>query len=135
MNWLLLTIIIIGVIALGILIYGIIEDEDDYIAGGIISLIIIGLFGFGVVGGLITLETRDTILDVEMTRSNKSIILEDYGNAGNIYIFDKKYDFDNISDTTTFYFKQGYNMYNVETETTHVYYIDSNNNICKGEIR
>jgi len=135
MNWLLGVNLAIAFIGAVILILGLINDDDDWISGGLISLVVIGLIGFFVIGCLVTFEKRSTKLDVEITRSEKSIILEDYGNSGKMYIFDKKVDFDIITDTTTVYFEQGYNMYNAKTDHRKVYYIDDKNNICEGEIR
>jgi len=135
MNWLLALNLLLVVVGVFSLIHGIIKGDENWVMGSIISLIVIGLIGFFAIGGLVTLETNITVVDVEISKSNKSVILEDYGNSGNMYVFDKKYDFDNISDTTTFFIIQGYNMYNIETDFIFIYYIDFNNNICEGEIR
>ena len=135
MNWLLGINILLALIGLIVLLRGIILDEEDWIGGGIITLIVVGLLGFGLIGGVVTLKKRSTILDAEVTRSEKSIILEDYGNSGKIYVFDKKIDFDIITDTTTFYYENGYNMYNLKTDHQTVYYVDDKNNICEGKIR
>ena len=135
MNWLLALNLSLTVVGVFSLIYGFINNDENWVYGSIISLIVIVIIGFLAIGGLAILEKRVTVVDVEISKSNKSVILEDYGNSGNMYVFDKKYDFDNISDTTTFFIIQGYNMYNIETDFIFIYYIDFNNNICEGEIR
>jgi len=134
-NWLLALNCSLAVVGVLIFIYGLIIGDDDWWGGALIGLILLFNLGFGMVGGLVNLEYKTTELDVEMTRTHKSIILEDYGNSGKIYIFDKKVDFNYITDTTTFYFEQGYNMYNLESDGKSVFYLDEKNIICKGTIR
>lgn len=135
MNWLLILNIVIAVIGVAALLVGMVMEDDDWIAAGAVILVIVGLVGFLLIGLTVNIDNRITILDAEMIRSDKSIILEDYGNSGKLYVFDKMADFNIITDTTTFFLEFGYNMYNYKTDHKKVYYVDDRNNICEGKIR
>jgi len=133
MNWLLIVNIIIISISISILLYGSYISNEDLKFSGYIATFFSILVGFGVIGLTIPISHKTKIVNVQLTKTNKSIILEDYNND-NVYFFNKKIDFNNIKDTTTFYLNVPYNMYNVEEGKKYIYYI-INGRKYKGEIR
>jgi hypothetical protein len=67
-------------------------------------------------------EYSETIkVDGVKSENDISIIIEDF-QKNYLYYFDKKVDFDNITDTTTFYLQQGYTMYGKLSSDKFVYY-------------
>jgi len=63
-------------------------------------------------------------IDGQISISEKSITVDDYQRSY-VYYFDKKIDFDNITDSTTFYIWNNYNMYNGINGTFVYYEVDS----------
>jgi len=88
---------------------------------GLFFTVMVGWIGVGI--GHTEYTTSFTI-DGQISISEKSITVDDYQRSY-VYYFDKKMDFDNITDSTTFYIWNNYNMYN-GTNGTFVYYeVDS----------
>ena len=109
--------------------YGVTRETLQWIS--IIGLIVITMFGWGAVGCAYSLGEKIIKIDGELSISKKSITVDDY-QKNKIYYFDNKIDFDYITDTTTFYIKQGYNMYG-GIVNSDVYYIVDTIEYC-GEI-
>lgn len=83
---------------------------------GVIGLFLVGVFGWLMLGTETTKYIETEKVEYTMAKSEKSIIFDDI-KRDNIYYFDKKVDFDNITDTTTIYLSIGKNMYNGETNS------------------
>lgn len=63
-NWLhifiymLITLIVLSVIGLVVLVIGLLEKDEDWMAGGIIALIVTGILGWGLGGSMIPIQTK-----------------------------------------------------------------------------
>ena len=97
------------------------ETQNTFVAIGVIGLILVGAFGFGVYGVNKTqYEIKTEPNRIEILKSTTTLYLE---------IDDKKYSYDthetyeNISDSTAIFYIIEYNMYDYECEKT-LYYID-----------
>ncbi len=110
------------------------DDSEDWLGAGIVSLILIVSIGWLFVGYIMSVREEISTIDVIISKSDKSIILESYG-SDDIFVFDKKVDFNNITDTTTFYTLKGVNIYNCNTDRLKVFYYDESDIICEGVIK
>ena len=126
-----LTILILATIALSAMLiisfflgykYDTLQEAFHWIGG--VGLFLIIMFGWLAVGLGRTIYTKTLKVDGEISISRKSITVDDY-QRNFVYYFDKKIDFDNISDTTTIYLKQNFNMYNNESGINTFYEIDN----------
>jgi len=88
--------------------------------GGVGILIGTLLFGWMLMGLIYTVETKNETVDIKFIKTEQSIIIDDYDNE-KVYYFNKKIDFNNISDTTTIYYSTSYNIYKMEV-CEYVYY-------------
>lgn len=119
MNWLLILILSLITISIVILLIGIFKNDENITFFGGIAIFLIGLIGLLFVGVTVNMEKRISKVDGVFSKNTKAIIIDD---NNKLYYFDKKIDFDNITDTTTFYLKLGYNMYYTPTDYQKVYY-------------
>jgi len=105
----LIFLIIITVISIYILNFGIIKDKTNVITTGSIMLIMIIVIGWGFVG--IGLNFHGTEYETKniYEKTKNEIIIKD--SLDNKYIFNKKIDFDFITDTTTFHIIMAKNIY------------------------
>jgi hypothetical protein len=129
-----IVMICLSVVSIFILISGLVTSETDIIGFGVGSVLFVTLIGWGLLGSIIVLEHKSEKLETFYTKSEKSIILEEYGNS-KFYYFDKKLDFDYLTDTTAIYLDRGYNMYGIVSGVSMVYYYDTNNVRCIGKIK
>lgn len=109
-------LIILTFISLFFISIGEIKNKDMVISSGWIMLVLIVFFGWGALGIFVPINNNNKSIE------NNSIIKEQYiiivkvieeneENDTLEFIFDKKIDFDNITDTTTFYLEKEKNMY------------------------
>jgi len=103
--------------------YSGLRETLQWISG--IALVLVILFGWGGYGIASVQYTEILEIDGEISIGEKSITVDDY-QRNSVYYFDKKIDFDNITDTTTFYMKHCYNMYNAISAKGVFYRVDKN---------
>jgi hypothetical protein len=99
------------------------DDIDEIFIPVIVLLLGVGLIGWVLVGNAITFNKQNVKLEnLEIIKGSSFIIITDLND--NHYIFKKKIDFDNITDTTSFFTRQGKNIYGgTNTKEDIFYYI------------
>jgi len=118
-----------------IALYGHYRGSEDHTLVGYIALVAIGLVCWGLIGSVSTVTKTDLEADVLSITKGKYEIYVSIKNSDDLLIFDKLIDFDNITDTTTFYVVEERNMYNITTEENKwdYYYIVNRQKIYSNE--
>jgi hypothetical protein len=112
-------LIIISALSLWWIVYSCLKNADNFVFSVGIGMVVL-FVGWILVGYSISIEMSETkIKGVEVTKSRNFIIVTD---NKKYYLFNKKVDFDNITDTTTFYINQGVNMYGIDCNYKEVFY-------------
>lgn len=100
-----------------------INDSDSF-GLSLYSLFLVGIIGWGIIGNVIQVK-NDIIeintINIETIKTSRSIMIIN-NELSEYYIFDKKSDFDNITDTTTFFYHRQLNMYNGTIGEDILYY-------------
>jgi ABC-type transport system involved in multi-copper enzyme maturation permease subunit len=110
---------IITLVSLVIINLGIISDKKNVKDIGIVMFVVVLLFGWIFLGIIIPINDVDVKISPIMAQSEKEYIITD--SIDNEYVFDKQIDFNNISDTTTFYLNKSTNMYHFNANCTLYY--------------
>jgi ABC-type transport system involved in multi-copper enzyme maturation permease subunit len=119
--------IVVFLVALSIILItiGHIKNEENKYATGYIIFFLTIIIGCGAIGGLVTPIGKTDVVDkstYEMIKTERSILVET--KASRIYAFRQKVDFDNITDTTTFYLDTRHNFYGFnDSHKDKFYYI------------
>lgn len=119
-----LTVLSIILIGLGIY-FNANERGDKYIFSGVISLLFVILIGWLLIGSEKSFDYKSEIITFKLETTNFSLVMFD-SDRDSYYVFDRKEDFSNITDTTKFYLERGYNLYGNATDYFKVYYIYNN---------
>ena len=119
----LITVLIILTIANLILIAYSANQDSDCFANAIIFFIFGTLaMGWGLMGSMISIDEIDSKIKVEDVEIIRSVNFMLVSTNGDVYKFDKKVDFDRISDTTTFLLLDKNNLYGYSVGTSIFYY-------------
>lgn len=120
MSTLLVILTVLTVISLIILIWGLTDYmRDEFLLVGIFGLFILGLFGWLFWAGCFTLYTKSQVIDCQVERTSRDVIV--YPTENKKEIFESKYDYDHINDSTEFYYLIEYNHYGYEIDRTLKY--------------
>jgi hypothetical protein len=100
---------VLTVILIVLIIIGLSLNMDSLAASSIISLVVLGFFGWLVFGVSYTKETKIKHTEpCSITHTRRVVIVDD---CVKIHTFEMKVDFDNITDSTKFYYEVDYNIY------------------------
>jgi len=125
-SWIILIILSILVL---IWVYYSFKNDDETFGGSIAVLVLIIILGWIIFGGFNSVNYDISKIDnVEIIKSNYFIIV---AVDGKFYVFEKKKDFNYIKDTTTFYYKNGINMYGGYSNTKELFYYSYQDTIIK----
>ena len=91
-----------------ILTIGILNEGQDFVAAGLVVIILNALFGWGLIGGFITKNTTAILCTPDIYKTKTSVIVE-YKN--NRRIFEDIQSYNTICDTTKFILETSYNIY------------------------
>ncbi len=105
---------ILTIISIYILNLGLIKGKDNVELIGTITLIITIIFGWLFLGILLNIHKTEYKTSIICEQHKNEFVVKD--SLGNIYSFDKKIDFDYITDTTTFYIIISDNIYGFNTD-------------------
>ena len=100
---------IFTLISILILNLGIIKSKYNVKNAGIIMFILVLIIGWMILGIFLQINDTDYKTNIIYEKNHKEFIIQD--SLDNKYIFNKKIDFDYITDTTTFYITVSKNMY------------------------
>ena len=107
-------LIITTSISLGFLFFGLAKKLNWAIAAGIICTIVVGLFGWFMLGILTTWSTKTTQVKGVVTKSPTTVFVEVNSKT---YEFTSHEDYTTINDsTTTFFVEQDYNLYGYQRD-------------------
>lgn len=117
-----IVLIILTFVSLVILNIGLFADKENVKNTGIIMMV------FVIVGGWLVFGFSADVKQITYKTSIKSMVKEDYqikvsDTLDNTYSFTRKVDFDNITDTTTFYVLRNSNIYGFSREYKMFYKI------------
>jgi hypothetical protein len=102
-------------LSLALLFKSLIDDYDNLLGLSIVSLSVIVIFGWGIIG------TSMNKVSIEIKQKPIEVLK---GKHVGVLVFDthtftvKDYELDKITDKSTYYYKVGYNIYNYVTDTT-----------------
>jgi len=102
-------LVIVTVISIYILNIGLIKNKENVTTTGVIMLFMIVFLGWLAIGVLLNIYDTEYKTNVIYQKNENEFIIKD--SLDNNYIFNKKIDFDFITDTTTFYIIVSKNMY------------------------
>lgn len=100
------------------------EDNNENLIGiGIISIVLVGFIGFGVIGTESTdMRVRKEVKTAEVLKTETSVYIEI---SDNCYARSQNHkQYEEINDSTTFIYYVEYNMYGVAIDSSEVYYIN-----------
>lgn len=96
--------------------------DEDLITVSIVVTILIGVFGWGLIGAFVPVRSENYFLDmndVSVEKTNSIILVN---SPFGVFVYDRKVDFDNINDSTQFSRKTNFNMYGVSVNHHMIYY-------------
>jgi len=120
-------LILFTLLSLYLIISGIIYKKEEVKSTGIIFILIVIIFGWVFLGYVVNMYESTWEINTSYIIDNTKIIVVD-SNNNNKYEFNKKIDFDYITDTTTFYIVKNYNIYGLNREY-YIYYKIGNGKI------
>lgn len=106
------------------IIWVVFEAKEDEPGVSLIVLFLgVVLIGWVIIGSLVTFDKKEFKLanKFEVIKGSNSIIVSDI-TSETFFVFNKKVDFEKITDTTTFYTTQGHNMYGFTQTKEDIYY-------------
>lgn len=101
-----------------------INGNEGSVGGSLLCAFLLGVFGWLILGNVITVGSEIQKINTEkinIVKTQNEILVTDISRDV-YYIFNKKIDFDNITDTTTFYYDKGINMYGGISDRDIFYY-------------
>jgi len=130
----LITLVPLGILFISYFINGYYNDTIEILRIlGYVLLVFIILIGWIAIGTSVTNNTKTTKIpfdNYQILKGEQSIILDDFY-SDMVYYFNKKVDFDNITDSTTFYCVQGFSLYGNKTDTEMYYEVDDKKHYSK----
>lgn len=130
MIWLWIILIAATVLNIIWIINAAVNDVEEIFIPILVFLLGVGLIGWLILGHAITFNKRDVKIDkenFEIIKGNRFIIISDLDDK--YFIFDKKVDFDQITDTTTFYSRVGETIYGGTNVKQDIFYFVYNDTI------
>jgi hypothetical protein len=100
---------------------GIFKDDNGVRDAGLILFGVIAFFGWGLIGVFIPINDYELKIDAHI-KYNANTIEASIDSTQEVFLFDKKLDFDNLDDTTTLFLNLSNNIYGVN-QNTYVYYV------------
>jgi len=100
---------ILTIISILVLNLGLIKDKGNVKDTGVVMLVLVILIGWLLIGMFAQVNDTDYKTNIICEKNDNEIVVQD--SLDNKYIFNKKLDFDHISDTTTFYITVSKNIY------------------------
>jgi len=117
-SWVILIALSLGILVWMALSY---KEDDDSFGASIICAFLLILFGWLMVGCLNDIDDKTVKIDdnLELIKTKYFILVID---GEDVFKFDTKKDFENVSDTTSFYYLKGVNMYGCEAGSEKIFY-------------
>lgn len=110
--WLLYTLIIITVILVILIIFSMHIQDEDLRTGSLLVLLLVGLFGWLIIGNNVTVKTKIEKIPIEnlliiKTKKISIIVVNDE----DIYDYDSHWEYLNLNECAEYYEVKEYNMY------------------------
>jgi hypothetical protein len=119
---LMITIFIsLSIVSVILFLFGILRDDSDQKVVGIISIVIVGVLCWGMIGTTVIVDRGASVIpeeDIEIVKSENIcfVIYED-----KVYKYETKKEYSEIDSTTYFYYRYGYNMYGSKQDVEFLY--------------
>lgn len=122
MIWLWIILIVLTILNIVWIAHSLIDDLSVFISV-MVLFFGVGLCGWGLIGVSTTFHKKDVqCSNLEIIKTSRRIIVFNL-DENKYYYFDNKIDYENISDTTKFFSKQGTNIYGITITQNFFYYI------------